>query len=561
MNNNSNSNTINNNRKSNYNDNKNNNNKNRLNSATTNHNTSTTPTPDIIDELALPVVRLTGLGEIVGVQKPWGREFLGIPYAEPPLDHYRWNSPHVKAPWQPKVLHATKFGPNCMQNANPGNPIYPDTRVSEDCLYLNVFASPHSASLAPVMVYIHGGGFTEGGGNETRLQAGFVVDLMSPRALVVVTINYRLGIFGYLGSNELRAADNSTGNWGTQDQRMALTWVKAHIHSFGGDPSRIMVAGQSAGAASVSTHIVSHKSFGLFSRATMLSGALPTWVSVSWKAATKAYGLLLQHSNCTNVTCLRQLTSEAVLVAEEVAETGWGPVVDGTELAKPPWELARLGHIDPSLKAIIASNTAEDGGSVLYPDATEQDFLDWVERDVFANKTLVKMIRELYPTVADAHRPQDGCSKWYWAAKHLLRDAEMACPARRTALWFQSVTKTYLSQFDHVAVSLDWGEGASHSSDIPFFFHILNGMSPIDDPKQILHGRDEIELSKDMVKHWYDILAYGEPKTTKWIAFDNKSHATLTFDTKQGGGTRIVRGLHDRECAFWDQHIKDSPTQ
>lgn len=262
----------------------------------------------------------------------------------------------------------------------------------------------------------------------------------------------------------LRDTDGSSGNWGLADQREAMRFVKHHIRSFGGDPERIMIAGQSAGAASVSAHLVATKSFGLYRRAGMMSGALPTWVTQSWREAQSSYISLVARSNCSDsifqVECLRNIPADEMLDYDYVGVDGWGPTVDGVELLKEPWLLAIEGHLAPGVDAVIAGNTAEDGGGTVPRWGKKVDFDAWVSQDIFPNNaSLAKQVEILYPTVPDLGRPQQGLSRYYWAQKHFLRDAEMACPARRTSFAFGAQgVPTYIYQFNHIAESTSIGE-------------------------------------------------------------------------------------------------------
>jgi carboxylesterase type B len=186
------------------------------------------------------------------------------------------------------------------------------------------------------------------------------------------------------------------------DQRLALQWVHKHIRDFGGDPNRIMVAGQSAGAASVSVHLVARKSWGLAKRATMLSGAFPTWITQTWEDAVDAYANTLSVTGCPpgerGLTCLRALSASTVFELDSiVADNGWGPTVDGSELAARPWELAQRGEVDPGIDTVIAGATAEDGGAPVWCDGNKDDLVAWLLSDVFPdNQTLAREVADLY---------------------------------------------------------------------------------------------------------------------------------------------------------------------
>jgi len=223
------------------------------------------------------LLTLPSLGAVRGLVRPLSRAWLRVPFAEAPG---RWRPPVAKLPWGSTVLDGTRFGAACPQPA-PFNPPL-TVNISEDCLSLAIYApraTPNASSRGvPILAYIHGGSFLNGAAAETRLNATSLVE-RSAGALAVVVLQYRLGVLGFLGSASLRprSADNSTGNYGLQDQRLALRWVRRYASAFGGDGTRITLAGQSAGAALVSTHLVAPRSAGLVLRASLWSGAFPDW--------------------------------------------------------------------------------------------------------------------------------------------------------------------------------------------------------------------------------------------------------------------------------------------
>jgi carboxylesterase type B len=289
-----------------------------------------------------PVVKLpNGGGSIRGDQLDElnVHRFLGIPFAEPPVRERRWTSPVPAKSWAPAVRSATEWAPNCMQLDPPAWPTMAKN-VSEDCLYLNVFSpapmDEQQQSLRyPVLVWIHGGGYAYGGAHDSELDGTQLADLAN---VVVVTIQYRLDVFGWLGSNSLRSRseDNSTGNWGIQDQRLALKWVKQNIDAFNGNSSQVMIFGESAGvsaeatrlrcpacmqgwvppaclplvvaltwcwlvvmqAGGVSNHVAMPKSWGLFERATMQSGGFQKWVAKPLEQAEANFRELVRSIGC-----------------------------------------------------------------------------------------------------------------------------------------------------------------------------------------------------------------------------------------------------------------------
>jgi para-nitrobenzyl esterase len=213
---------------------------------------------------ASPIVKVDG-GFVKGVSVPGGvLAFRGLPYAAPPTGNLRWRPPQPPASWN-EIRDASRFAPSCLQKPSLFVPPGPQ---SEDCLYLNVSTPALGRDGRPVLVWIHGGGFTEDGA------LNYDGTKLAGNGVVVVTINYRLGALGFLAHPALATHPGGpAGNYGLMDQQAALRWVKRNISQFGGDPRNVTIAGQSAGAVSVLAHLVSRGSRGLFQRAIVESGA------------------------------------------------------------------------------------------------------------------------------------------------------------------------------------------------------------------------------------------------------------------------------------------------
>ncbi len=215
----------------------------------------------------------TDSGSVEGAASAHGkvRIFKGIPYAAPPVGDLRWKAPQPAAHWA-GVKKATKFGAHCVQGNIYGDMAFRDGGPSEDCLYLNVWTPAKSAEAhLPVMVWIHGGGFAAGAASEAR-QDG---EVLAKKGVVVVSFNYRLGIFGFFAHPELskESGHGASGNYGLLDQVAALQWVQKNIAAFGGDPENVTIFGESAGSFSVSALMASPLAQGLFERAIGESGA------------------------------------------------------------------------------------------------------------------------------------------------------------------------------------------------------------------------------------------------------------------------------------------------
>src|SRR5438270_10032672 len=199
------------------------------------------------------------------------KAFMGLPYAAPPVGDLRWKAPQPAAKWKGE-RDATKYGAHCAQNAVFADMIFQDGVNSEDCLFLNVYAPADATdkSKLPVMFWIHGGGFAGGASSEPRHNG----DFLPLKGVVLVTINYRLGVFGFLATADLaKEANGAAGNYGLMDMIAALQWVKSNIKGFGGDPGNVTIFGESAGSFAVSTLMASPMAKALFHNAIRVSGA------------------------------------------------------------------------------------------------------------------------------------------------------------------------------------------------------------------------------------------------------------------------------------------------
>src|SRR5215813_9483077 len=200
------------------------------------------------------------------------RSFKGIPFGEPPIGDLRWKPPQPAPSW-PGVRKADKFGPRCMQRPIFGDMGFRSNGMSEDCLYLNVWTPAKSADeKLPVLVYFFGGGFVAGDGSEGRYDG----ESMAKKGIVAITVNYRLGVFGFFAHPELtkESPHRASGNYALFDQHAALEWVQQNIAAFGGDPKRVTIAGESAGSIAVSAQMASPLSKNLIAGAIGESGSI-----------------------------------------------------------------------------------------------------------------------------------------------------------------------------------------------------------------------------------------------------------------------------------------------
>ncbi len=290
--------------------------------------------------MSSPLVVQTDKGAVRGTLSGGVREFLGIPYAAPPVGALRWRAPRPAAPWA-GVRDATSPGKLCAQFGSPGSG-NPNTSTNEDCLYLNVDTPRTVRGRLPVMVWIHGGGFTGGAGS---IYDGKVI--AEQGNVIVVTINYRLGAFGFLALPSLDAeSPGLSGDYGLEDQQAALRWVQRNSVAFGGNPRNVTIFGESAGGAAVCENMTSPTAAGLFQRVIAESGCLG---ETSGRPAAEQNGAAFAgrlgcNDAATAAACLRGKSASDVLTAG--ASGAWSPVVGGAVLPLPPAQALASGRYD-----------------------------------------------------------------------------------------------------------------------------------------------------------------------------------------------------------------------
>ncbi|RKF79809.1 putative secreted lipase [Golovinomyces cichoracearum] len=335
--------------------------------------------------------------------------FKGIRYAAPPEGALRWQKPQEPMPNRGSTIFAVNYGPKCPQSPQGHNPdswlFFPTDQVSEDCLFLNVI-SPTNATALPVLVWIHGGGYGLGDGryNFTELT------MTNSRSFVIVTIQYRLGAFGFLSSSELGRF--GVPNAGLYDQHFALEWVQKHITKFGGDPTRVTIAGESAGAGSVMQQIMAYggkEGTTYFTNAIVASPYLPPQWNYDDEQPTNAYNAFVKHAGCDtkldNTTvfgCLRAKSTYSLQNASGFVSTSasygqWAflPVVDGSFIQRSPVKQLISGDLNGS-KMLSGHNSDEAPAFVPQSIKTKSDFESYVQSLFPNDNQIISKISELY---------------------------------------------------------------------------------------------------------------------------------------------------------------------
>ena len=312
-----------------------------------------------------PMVHIDA-GSLSGIQQGTVATFLGIPFAAPPVGPDRWRAPQPVKPWQ-GTRDASHFGASCYQALTPEgfgpwkHEFVVQGEVSEDCLFVNVWTPKvDTKARLPVLVWIHGGGFTQGSGSV----AVYDGTSLAGDGVVVVNFNYRMGVFGFLAHPELTreaGKESPPGNYGLQDMLAALQWVQANIAAFGGDPNQVTLAGQSAGAMAIHDLLVSPLAAGLFKRVIIQSG-LPNMRPATALAAAEKIGADFARSrNAASLQALRALSSADLQGPAKPDGPRFGPIVDGMLLPDSPGKRAASGQFNDT--PVMIGMVADEGSA------------------------------------------------------------------------------------------------------------------------------------------------------------------------------------------------------
>lgn len=458
----------------------------------------------------------TSTGWIRGLSATNYDEYLGVPYAAPPVGDLRLMPPQPAAGWS-GVRDATKFGDRCVQGSG-WDPGYENPTLTEDCLYLNVYVPNHLRPGGPVLVWIHGGGFTGGAGQDTDPRK-----YIDQTGSIYVTINYRLGALGFLDLPKLRSADASgAGNYGLLDQQAALRWIHDNINAFGGNPNNVTIAGQSAGGSSVCDQLSSPTAKGLFQRAIIMSGGCSM---TSQSAADAAGQAFVNTLGCTDpstvVACIRGKSTAQILQAQQ-ASPGIRPAVGGSAFPQDPAVAVAAGKIN---RVPVMNGQVHDErrlfvfqGNDYVGHPVTADSYGATVRSTYgaaADQILAAYPVSAYPTpgIALATVQSDAASytrqkldKQFaqWVPTYAYEFAEEQTPQ------FYSIYR--LQQAGGPAAHFDFG--ATHVDDLGYLWEYLGHTLPYSD--------DELELSDQMITFWSQFQYNGDPNASNvpsWSRF------------------------------------------
>jgi para-nitrobenzyl esterase len=514
-----------------------------------------------------PTVSTTD-GPVQGFVKNGVNTFLGIPYAAPPVGDLRWMPP--QPPAHHSKLDATEFANTCPQVTELGAFAGPSS-TTEDCLYLNVFTKSTSGS-KPVLVWIHGGGNVDG---ETNDYDGSKLATGGPNGVptVVVTINYRLGLFGFFSNPAINSEGHPWGNYGILDQQAALRWVRDNIANFGGDPNNVTLGGQSAGARDTTANLMSPSAAGLFHRAILQSYPETSWVTAAQMLVKGTdFGVAAGCPGSGASQCLRNLSAERILQLQGTpnANSQYAQQVfpDGTIVPLQPgdaWSTGQFHHMP-----IMAGLVHDEGNFGLsiseYFSGPPQVALTPQQYD--SNNS--QAVKDEYPLSDYGGNPQ--------LAQNRVGTDRIACTTLRVAQLLAPQVPTYAYEFNYQNApyyfpqmpnayntgSPGSGTGlfqplAAHTIDIQFMFPGYHGGNlgvnldqTSGQPREL--NSSETQLSNQLVAAWTNFAKNGDPNgqgAPVWLVFTNGPGPFLSQNIPSSSSYSAAQFFADHKCDFW----------
>ena len=502
--------------------------------------------------------------------------FLGIPYAAPPVGNLRWMPPKKHAPWT-TVLKATSFGPQCAQITTLGVFAGPANN-NEDCLYLNVFTpNLDSSANLPVIVWIYGGGHVDGESNDYDGSK-----LAAQGHTVVVTLNYRLNLMGFLAHPALDAEGHLFGNYGTLDEQAALNWVRRNIGEFGGDKNNVTLGGQSSGASSTASNVVSPLAAGLFDRAIVESGSAYMSMTPLSLAETKGTNFAVaagcgSGSDAATAKCLRNLTAAQIMTLSGTISAN-GPFIAGMILdgqifpqgGAAAFASGKFNHM-PFMNGPVKDEGNFSIGITEYFSGpprvppTAADFTTYVT-NVYSGNAGPGGSPPTYPagTVAAvlAQYPVNA-----YATPQLAEDAVMtdptACRIRHASQLLADQVPVYAYEFDYQNAPYYFPPMpgfvplAAHTIDIQFLFPLYHG-----GPLGITHylNNKEEDLSDQLVTAWTNFAWTGNPNglgNRPWPRYENNRPTKPTYLSENIPLATLTDAQYSaaHKCDFWQQYL------
>ncbi|KAJ3013101.1 hypothetical protein HKX48_005922 [Thoreauomyces humboldtii] len=532
--------------------------------------------------MALPNGTLTGIPCPPSPGFPYA-QYLGIPFANAPVGSLRFAPPQAYS--GPFSSNATVMPNSCMQP--PNGFAQPSTATySEDCLYLNIYAPVDPAAVdkgMPVKVFFHGGSLTSGS-NAVGFYNGCASGPTS-RSIIVVP-NYRLGAFGQLAHPSLQTTTGGVGNWGFQDQQLALRYVKENIASFGGDPTQVLAFGESAGGDSVWAHLVAPDSNGLF-RSVLSESGTPLDLKplgYAFEIGKTMAGML----NCTTgdvATCLRKASAADVLSASiavdqpssshvgfnlaQVSIQNNRPWVkftlDGVVFKQQPFAAIRDGNVNNA--SVVAGSNADEGRLFLdwfthagraTPELTTQNYTDYITASF--PPSLISNITSLYPLNVTDLSPFNASTAVATALSSIITDRWYACPNRKGLNLLAEHNPSTYQYFFSESSTCPWLNHtvptflkASHMSEVPYVFDLIG---PMNEGLGCNSSAGQLNLASNIGQAWTFLAATGAPVLAMGMAWPNVSAGYVEMNETVGLVTRDKDDVMDTywasRCAIWD---------
>ena len=484
-----------------------------------------------------PVV-MTASGAVRGSVSGRMVAYRGIPYAAPPVGPLRWKPPEPPIAWN-ETRDAGSYGSSCAQTGSAAN------GSSEDCLYLDVFTPGDGGSGRPVLVYIHGGGLTDGCGGKCGEPAPLV-----DAGAVVVTIQYRLGIFGFLAHPALGAESpgRTSGNYGLLDQLAALRWVRANIAAFGGDSGNVTVFGGSSGGFSIRVMLTSTAAAGLFHRAIVSSGSRREVRRL--EDAERRGAQAVSRAGCPDqtVACLRALTASALLAAPAVSD----PVVDGALIKGPIRDAIATGAFN---RVPVLEGSTRDEGRL---DIAQRE---WTSGAPLSASEVERVVRSLSNRGYDqseaaailARYPLSSFESASIAVAKVETDGQYACRSRATVRELSRFVPTYQYRFDGemwpqsraslLARPVSFPLGAFHGSDLVY---LMPGASPATAPTA-----EQVALQAGLASAYVNFARTGSPGES-WRTYSRETDEVMDLSYANPRGAASTSFAKDHDCSWWE---------
>lgn len=473
----------------------------------------------------------TNLGPVRGTMSDVDgvRAFLAIPYAAPPSGENRWRPPQPREPWDDVFDATTELAAACPQPEGGTSALLVTPDWAPDCLTLNVW-SPEDAVDLPVMVWIHGGGFSTGSAHEPY----YIGDNLADQGVVVVSMNYRLGVLGFLATEELaeESEDGSFGNYGLADQTAAFEWVQSNVAAFGGDPDNVTIFGESAGGGSVCAHLASPASEGMFHKAIIQStsgcGGLAPADSAMADGAQ-----ILEDFGCADIACMRDVPEEQLIEAS-VGVAG-SLVADGVRLSVPALELAAEGELD-DIPIIIGNNQDEETLFSLIGEtpSTEAGLVEWAsERSDDPQAVLALYPSEDYETIEARYNT-------------MATDIRWVCPSLRFA---EQAAGAFVYHYTYVSDQNPANLGATHGAELAPLFGHPEGIEAM----EIERDERGTALSADMRAAWAAFATDGNPGDD-WRPYAEGGQVTVLDNPVE-----LVDEIRDGRCEALEPLLTAAP--